>query len=225
MTNRFTAKELKDNYEQLLNYIKDDKVTDDKNQKEKLLKLYNDLGERMSVAPASGTKTFHGCYYGGYVQHVLNVLQYTELVYKTWKHVGSTCQGYTLKELLFAALNHDLGKVGDLENDYYVVNPSKWHQDNQGKMFEWNKEINYMRVPDGSLWLLQQYNIKVDANQYIAITAHDGVFDPANNGYFTSFNVNKLPKTNMLYVLHQADLMAYRIELEKDIIWYEENNC
>ena len=39
-------------------------------------------------------------------------------------------------------MHHDLGKVGDMEQDYYVPNPSEWHRINQGKIYDFNKNLN-----------------------------------------------------------------------------------
>ena len=45
--------------------------------------------------------------------------------------------GYTKEELLFAAMHHDLGKVGfpGEGNEVYQVETSDWHRKNQNKMY------------------------------------------------------------------------------------------
>ena len=42
-------------------------------RRSKMVKLYNDLADRMMLAPASSHSTRHNCYPGGYVDHVLRV--------------------------------------------------------------------------------------------------------------------------------------------------------
>ena len=43
---------------------------------------------------------------------------------------------------------------------------------------------------------------------------HDGLYDDANTQYFKHYNSDRNFKTNMPLILHQADLMASKIEGE-----------
>ena len=54
---------------------------------------------------------------------------------------------FTDEELVFA-LHHDLGKVGDLEHDYYAPQDSDWHRKNRGEIYKHNPQLQYMKVPD-----------------------------------------------------------------------------
>ena len=51
-------------------------------------------------------------------------------------------------------------------------------------------------------------------NEYIAIKTHDGMYDEANKAYLISYMPETKPRSSLLYVLHQADMMAARIEYE-----------
>ena len=81
---------------------------------------------------------YHNAHVGGYVEHVLHVVDCALKITNLWASEGATIN-FTTEEVIFAALHHDLGKVGDMENDYYVPNPSEWHRINQGKIYEFNK--------------------------------------------------------------------------------------
>ena len=135
-------------------------------------------------------------------------------MYKLWKHHGADMSGYTLEELNFAALNHDLGKIGDLKHEFYIPCESDWHIRNQGKFYEINPKIPNMKVQDRSLFLLQHYNIVMTQNEFLAIQIHDGMFEESNSFYYKGFDDNKVLKNNMPLILHQADYMSYRIEYE-----------
>jgi hypothetical protein len=50
----------------------------------------------------------------------------------------------------------------------------------------------------------------------IAIQTHDGLYDEANKKYLTGFIPGQKPRTSLPYILHQADLMATRIEFERE---------
>lgn len=204
--------------EQLLQNWNDLMLVIDKNfegeRKEKLKAMYRTFQERMMFTPASGNINYHNAFVGGYVDHVLRVCKCASQTYMLWKSMGSSMEGYTMEELMFAALNHDLGKYGDLEKDLYVPNPSDWHRKNQGSLWNLNPELNWMPVQHRSLWLLQQHDIKFSENEMIAIMVHDGLYDEANTQYFKHYNSDRNFKTNMPLVLHQADLMASKIEGE-----------
>lgn len=206
-----TVDELQENYEKLLTFIE---TNFEGERKEKLLKMYDELGERMVLAPASSYSHFHGCFPGGYVVHVLNVIKFTKNMYKMWKIHGSEMKGYTEEELMFAALNHDLGKLGDDKHEFYLPCESDWHIRNQGKFYEINPDIPNMRTAERSLYLLQHYGIKMTHNEYLTIQIHDGPFEEQNDYYFKVWDKDRVLKINMPLVLHQADFQAYRIEHE-----------
>ena len=48
----------------------------------------------------------------------------------------------------------------------------------------------------------------------LAIQIHDGLYDDANTKYLKSFMPEQKPRTSLPFILHQADLMAARIEFE-----------
>ena len=118
-------------------------------------------------------------------------------------------------ELIFTALNHDLGKYGTDEHPYYVPNPSDWHRKNQGSMFKPNPELDFMLIQDRSLFLLQKHGVSMSQKEYLAIRLHDGIYDDANKAYFISYSPDAKFKTNIVYILHQADFMASKIEYDR----------
>ena len=116
---------------------------------------------------------------------------------------------------MFAALHHDLGKVGDLEHDYYIPQDSDWHRKNRDEIYKHNPALQYMKVPDRGLWLLQHYGVKVTDKEYIGIKLTDGLYDDANTAYLKSYNPDYNLRSNMAYILHQADMMATHIEFDQ----------
>ena len=59
----------------------------------------------------------------------------------------------------------------------------------------------------------------------LAIQTHDGLYDPANEKYLKSFMPETKPRTSLPFILHQADMMAARIEFEVE--WlpkFSQNN-
>jgi hypothetical protein len=133
-----------------------------------------------------------------------------------WDKMGADTTTYTIEELVFAAINHDLGKMGDGVEYSHIPSKDEWRKKNMGEMYQFNKKIAYMSVPDRSLFLLSQAGIKLTYNEHLAIKLHDGLYDPANESYFKSYMVETKPRTSLIYIVHHADMMAARIEFEKE---------
>jgi len=205
---KLSAEQIQNNWTKLIDTI-EGFISDDR--KENLLKFYDDFKERMMFAPASGREHFHNAMPGGYVEHILHIIQFSLQLKEVWEGNGANIN-FTDEELVFAAMHHDLGKVGDLEHDYYIPNDSEWHRKNQGKIYSHNPNLQYMKVPDRGLWLLQHYGVKVTDKEYLGIKLTDGLYDEANKSYLMSYNPDFNLRSNMAYILHQADMMATHIE-------------
>lgn len=207
------AEQIKKNWEEYRQRVNDYFPT----RKDKLNVMYDELEKRMALMPASPIAHYHNAFAGGYIDHVLRVMDCTVEVYKTWKKMGADVSGYTQEELLFAAMHHDLGKAGfpGEGNEVYQVETSDWHRKNQGKMYKMNGDIPFSLVPDLSVFLLQQYDVKYSWNEYLAIKIHDGMYSDANKPYFVSRTADAKLKNNMPLILHHADHMASQIEYEK----------
>lgn len=213
--------ELIEKYHELIGII--NKYVTNEDKRKKLLSLYDKLEKNIIIAPASSINTFHGAYAGGYLDHVINVVNCSIAQYNTWLEMGADMSTFTFEELIFSAINHDLGKVGDLDNEYYIPNTSEWHVRNQGKIFVDNPDIVNMSIPDRSLWLLQSEGIYLTQNEFLAIKLHDGPGIDENKGYYNTFQDSRKLRSSIVYILHFADQMAARIEYENEKL--ERNNA
>jgi hypothetical protein len=209
---QLTAEQIQENWNKLIQLIKDTFSEDyPDNRREKLLKMYHHFEDRMTVAPASGKEHYHNAFVGGYVEHVLHVTDCSVQIKELWVKNRATIN-FTDEELIFAAMHHDLGKVGDLDKDYYVPQDSEWHRKNRGEIFTHNGELSYMTVTDRAIFLLGHFQIPMSENEYIGLRLTDGLYEEANKNYYISWNPDWGLKSNIAYVLHQADSMATHIE-------------
>jgi hypothetical protein len=206
------AEKIKSNWERYREIVNTSFPT----RKDALNRMYDELEDRMVFMPASSMEHFHNAFAGGYVDHILRVMECAEALHFTWSSQGADMSGYTKEELLFAAMHHDLGKAGfpGEGNEVYQVETSDWHRKNQGKLYKTNANIPFAMVPDLSIWLLQEYGVKVSWNEYQAIKIHDGMYDDANKPYFVARSAQAKLKTNLPVILHHADHMASQIEYE-----------
>jgi len=85
-----------------------------------LLDFYSKYSERLMLMPAAHKKEYHNAFPGGYVDHVLRVIDCALKVNDVWVEMGVDASTYTKEELVFAALNHDLGKMGDEHHEAYI---------------------------------------------------------------------------------------------------------
>lgn len=209
---QLTPEQIEKNWEVLLSII-DTQISEPR--KSKLLTFYKQYEERLVIMPASYKTSYHNCFPGGYIDHVIRVIQSAMDINQIWKKFN-VAQTYTTEELVFSTLNHDLGKMGTKDQELYLPNSSQWHVDNKGEVYECNNKIPFMTVPDRSLFLLTQHGIEYTENEYLAIKLHDGVYDEANKPYLMTYLPETKPRTSLIYIIHQADMLASRIEFEQE---------
>ena len=205
-----SAEQIQGNWEEFLGYI-DRYISSPR--KESLKSFYEERAERFILMPASHTTKYHNCFPGGYIEHVNRVIKAALHFAKLWEKFGCDMSTFTIEELVFAAMNHDLGKVGDSENDLYIPGQDEWRRKNLGEVYTYNTAVGFMTVPDRSLFLLQDAGIRCSINEMLAIRTHDGLYDDCNKPYLISRMPESKPKSAIVYILHQADLMASVVEM------------
>jgi len=180
-------------------------------------RMYDELEERVCHAPASSVEFFHNAVPGGYVDHVLRVYNNALSTFDLWKTSGMIVDNFTLEELSFAAMKHDLGKIGLPGNnkELYQKNQSEWHRKNQGKIYQMNPNITYMENTARTFFLLNHYGIKYTENEMLGIQLTDGLYNEANKIYLVAYDLDKKLHNTMGLILHHADLMAARYEFEQ----------
>ena len=154
---------------------------------------------------------WHNCFPGGYIDHVNRVVKCAITLFETWSGAGAGTSKFSLEEVVFAAINHDLGKIGSKTMDYYVPNDSKWHVE-RGQIYKINGALTFMKVPDRSLFTLQEFGIKVSENEYLAIKLHDGLYGKGNESYLMAGQPEFSLKNDLPILLHHADHLATLIE-------------
>ena len=210
---KLTAEQIQENWDELMGYII--KYISEP-RKEKLIEFYEQYAERLMLMPASYKKEYHNAFPGGYVEHVLRVIRCSLKQYDLWASEGMDDSTFNIEELVFSALNHDLGKMGDRENESYIPQTDQWRKDKLGEDYTFNEKVPFSSVPDRTLYLLQSHGIFYTFNEMLAIQMHDGLYDEGNKKYLISFHPGQKPRTNLPYIIHQADLMASRIEFERE---------
>lgn len=210
--NILTEEQIIENWKTFLSLIQAEVVGE---RGKDLIKLYETYEDTLPLAPGSSNVNFHNCFPGGYIDHVLRVTKCAKELYSLWSKMGAIVDTFTLEELIFAAINHDLGKAGYSDQPYYVDCTNEWQRRNNGSLYELNKELSYMKVPDRSLYVLQKYGIIVSENEYLAIKLHDGLYSKGNESYYMAAKPELGFKNHIVLILHHADHMASKIESDR----------
>jgi len=72
------------------------------------------------------------------------------------------------------------------------------------------------------LFLLQHYGVQMTENEYLGLKLTDGLYEEANKSYYIGYTPERSLRTNIAYILHQADMMATHIEYDQWKRGYEE---
>ena len=208
-----TAEQIQQNWLRMMGFIEDHISSP---RKEKLIEFYEKFSERLMLMPAAHKKEYHNAFPGGYVEHVNRVITCALHLHDLWATMGADVSTYTKEELVFSALNHDLGKMGDEENESYIPQTDNWRREKLGEDYMFNTKVPFASVPDRGLFLLQSYGIQYTFNEMITIQTHDGLYDEANKKYLMTYMPEQKSRTALPFIVHQADFMAARIEFERE---------
>jgi len=210
-----TAEQIQQNWEKFIGHIETHIQSP---RKEKLIEFYEKYQERVMLMPAAHKKEYHNAFPGGYVEHVNRVVEAALDICSVWMKYGVDTSTFTNEELVFSAINHDLGKMGDEENESYIPQTDKWRKEKLGEDYMFNTQVPFASVPDRGLFMLQSHGIQYTFNEMLAIQTHDGLYDEGNKKYLFAYMPEQKPRTSLPFILHQADLMAARIEFERE--WF-----
>jgi hypothetical protein len=207
---KLSAEQIQENYEVFRKNIIDHIASP---RKEQLLEYYQSIEDILLLAPASSKEGYHNAFPGGYVDHVNRVVEASLYCWETWNHFREV-DSFTKEELVFSAINHDLGKLGEGNTPGYIPNESEWHVKNQGAIYKNNTKLSFMLIPDRSIFNLVRAGMNISENEFLAIKLHDGLYEDANKPYLISFSPESRLRTSLPLILHQADMIASRVEWE-----------
>lgn len=166
--------------------------------------IINDCQERIETAPAS--TRFHGSYPGGWLDHTIEV---TQLALSLGKLLPSSYVPslHEVDSVLFVALSHDLGKLGDPGPDgapLYLPQPKS---DKAAKEpYIMNPDLAVYQHELRSLHWLNYYQIECKEAELIAIAHHAGAY---NATWQTLGDDAKHP---LMILLHSADNLIAKVK-------------
>jgi hypothetical protein len=157
--------------------------------------------DKILSAPASNKADYHNCFPCGLLDHTLRVFVILRDIVDKYDPDDSISRDSLIK----VALLHDMGKIGDETNDYYVPQTSDWHRDTLGQFYQTSEDLMFMAVAHRSIYWAQRYNIPLTKEEFQAIMIHDGQFTETNRPY-----ANK--ECLLAVLLHMSDMLALHVE-------------
>ena len=145
-----------------------------------LNRLLDDLGERLVVSPSAGRTERGNAYPGGLVAELLEVT-------KSMRKINEALEyGVSARSILKVGLLHAIGKSGDLSNSYFLDQDNEWRRETLEEYYKFNESMPKMTHAHRTLWLLQQYGVSLDRDEWEAISVGGGLHLVENRFYSNS---------------------------------------
>jgi len=170
MSDEVQLERIKRNWEMFVNLCH--RLSDDA-----LNRLIESFGDRAIMCPASPRLDQYGAEPGGMVSHVLQVTSIMRTLNDALE------MNLPVASILKVGLLHDLGKVGDLEFNYFIDQDSDWHREKLGQVYKYNENITKVSVSHRSLFLLQHFGVKLSNDEWLAIQLAQGSHFEENRFY------------------------------------------
>lgn len=151
------------------------------------------LGASFIKAPASSMESYNNAFEGGLIDHLLRVAAYAVKINNSLPDNEKVDQASLLKVCFL----HQIGKT-----NLYVPCTSEWHRKNQGKMYEFNKDVISMRVGERSVYYALSNGIKMTEEECAAIIFYDKTDDKMSE-YHNSMLGELLKMGNTLAIKHE----------------------
>jgi len=126
-------------------------------------RMLEDLGERILMCPAEPRNDSPGCEPGGLVQQAITVAKGMK------KLNDGFSMGAATESILLVGLFHEIGKIGSLEEPYFVPEEESWRREKLGAFYKPNERLGRMTIPERSLFLLNHYGVKLTEEEFMAI--------------------------------------------------------
>lgn len=195
-----TSKQILSQWKKLMSIVQENFSGE---QRENIKQLFNHFEGRFIDAPASSRPQYHNCFIGGLLDHTVRVIDTAVDIYEQFINMGVHVTA-TKQDVVMSAMFHDLGKIGDINNSYYILQTDEWRRNKLNEWYTFNNKLEPMSVTDRGLWLLQYFNIDLSPEVWKAIKLSDGMFDKGNEYLFRQPDTRNI----LHYITHFADWIS-----------------
>jgi len=150
-------------------------------RKHSLNEMFQSVGNRFIMAPASMSSHQFGSYPGG-------LLESTLLVIKKMRSLAKALElDVSNESIIVVGVCQGLGLLGGPNDgeDYLVPQDSDWHV-KQGKLYKFGESVKKMPVSHRSLYFTQHFGIRLTHDEWQAIAVSSGQAREENRFYVGS---------------------------------------
>ena len=164
---RIEAEEIHKNFEyymKIASYIKDPV------RNREVVKFIEKYGEKICLAPDTTNINYGHAYPGGLVKNCLQIFDQMHYLNKNLKQFTSLEKPVSQDSIIIVSLLHSIGKIGDMNTDYYIDQKSTWHNEKLGEYYLINtSNIEFMSIQMRSLFLLHSNGVPLQEDEYTTI--------------------------------------------------------
>lgn len=131
------------------------------------------LGSRLSIAPR-GLTPAEGGYEGAIMEHALRIAKLSKLFSESPE---------LQRSIIRVALVHELGKLGDDNEDLFLPQDSSWHREKLDQQYKYNDKCEKMSFVHRTLYFVAKFGVNLSTDEWIAIITSSGFHLEENRFY------------------------------------------
>jgi len=154
-----TVSDIKKNWKffsTLLNRLEDDNINN----------FIESLGQRLAISPANQIKGQYGAYAGGLIESSVKLGKSMQALNNFH---GNPCD---VKSIYKVGLLHDIGRLGTMDQDFFLLQDSDWHREKLGHQFKVNYSLKTTHL-QRTLFLLSQFQVVLSEEEFTALLGLD----------------------------------------------------
>ena len=134
------------------------------------------------------------CGIGGNVEYALELAKKASALNKALNY------DLNKASIIKCSLLSILGRVGTLTQNRYIDTTSEWHKEKLGQYYDWNEDCPKYQINDMTLFILQNYNVHLNWDEWNAISLIKDMTSEDNKFY----NMHKSRLALILQLAHET---------------------
>ncbi len=156
--------------------------------------LIDSMDQRILMSSFSQREKEPFCGIGGNVEYALELAKKASALNKALNY------DLNKASIIKCSLLSILGRVGTLTRNRYIDTTSEWHKEKLGQYFDWNEDCPKYQINDMTLFILQNYNVHLNWDEWNAISLIKDMTSEDNKFY----NMHKSRLALVLQLAHET---------------------
>ena len=156
--------------------------------------LIDSMDQRILMSSFSQREKEPFCGIGGNVEYALELAKKASALNKALNY------DLNKASIIKCSLLSILGRVGTLTQNRYIDTTSEWHKEKLGQYYDWNEDCPKYQINDMTLFILQNYNVHLNWDEWNAISLIKDMTSEDNKFY----NMHKSRLALVLQLAHET---------------------